>query len=128
EIFTDWLVKMGPSTGIILAIIGLVCNFKKYWKEKLIIFAWFIVPLIIQSEYAKVLTLRYILYTIPFFIILISISILQAKSLTKKTIIFILFGILIIQALVFDKNLVTKPEIANLPSSERSGYLEEWSA
>jgi hypothetical protein len=29
---------------------------------------------------------------------------------------------------LFNKDLVTNPEAANLPSSERSGYLEEWSA
>ena len=32
------------------------------------------------------------------------------------------------QSLVFDLKLLTNPEKANIPRSERSGYLEEWTA
>ncbi|CAN5304735.1 hypothetical protein BH10PAT1_BH10PAT1_1760 [soil metagenome] len=128
EIFTDWFIKMGPASGLVLLIVGLFIKWKDYWREKLIVFAWFIVPLVVESEYAKVFTVRYVLMTIPFFVILISISILQTKSVTLKIGIYLLLGIFVIQAFLFNKDLVTNPSAANLPSSERSGYLEEWSA
>ncbi len=128
EIFTDWFIKMGPSAGLILGIIGILVGFKKYFRETIILLAWFFVPLLAQSEYAKVFTIRYILMTIPFFVILISVSFLETKTKILKPITFILVIIFVVQALLFDKDLVTNPEAANLPSSERSGYLEEWSA
>src|SRR5258708_1253517 len=130
EIFTDWFIKMGPSIGLILAVIGTLIGLtnKKYFRETLIIFAWFFVPLMVQSEYAKVFTVRYILMTIPFFVVLVSLSFLEAKRKIIKPLTFLLLFIFVIQALLFDKDLVTNPQAANLPSSERSGYLEEWSA
>jgi 4-amino-4-deoxy-L-arabinose transferase-like glycosyltransferase len=128
EIFTDWFTKMGPGAGLILAVIGILVGFKKYFRETLIVFAWFFVPLIIQSEYAKVFTVRYVLMTIPFFVILCAISLLQTKVKYIKPISLFLIFIFVIQALLFDKSLVSNPEAANLPFSERSGYLEEWSA
>ncbi len=128
EIFTDWFIKMGPSVGLILGLIGILIGFKKHFRETLILFAWFLVPLIVESEYAKVFTVRYVLMTIPFFLILVSISILNIKNNFLHIACYMLLLIFVIQALIFNKNLVTDPEIANLPSSERSGYLEEWSA
>jgi len=128
EIFTDWFEKMGPGIGLVLGVIGIFHAWRKNWRETLIVFAWFFIPLIVQSEYAKVFTVRYILMTIPFFVILISISLLKTKTKLSNAITLTLLIIFIVQALLFDKALVTNPEAANLPSSERSGYLEEWSA
>lgn len=128
EIFTDWFIKMGPGIGLILGIIGIFVGFKKYFREVTILFAWFFIPIIIESEYAKVLTVRYILMTIPFFLIICSIAILQTKLTIVRIATLALLAIFVIQALLFDKVLATDPAAANLPSSERSGYLEEWSA
>ncbi|HWA52053.1 MAG TPA: glycosyltransferase family 39 protein [Patescibacteria group bacterium] len=128
EVFADWLIKMGPGIGLILAAIGIFRNYKKYWKEVAIIFAWFLIPLLVQSEYAKVLTVRYILFTVPFFIILISIAFLNTKKQLVKLITLTLLVVFIIQSLLFDKDLIVDPATANLPNSERSGYLEEWTA
>src|SRR5260221_597284 len=128
EIFTDWFVKMGPSSGLILGIIGILVGLKKYFRETIILFAWFFVPLMIQSEYAKVFTLRYVLMVVPFYIILVSISLLALKTKLIRDLVVLLLVIFVIQALLFDRALITNPEAANLPSSERSGYLEEWSA
>ncbi len=128
EIFTDWFIKMGPSIGLMLGFIGIVVGLKKYFKETVVIFAWFFVPLMIQSEYAKVFTLRYVLMTVPFFVILCSLAFVQTKLKVLKPVALLLTAIFVIQALLFDKILVTNPVLANLPSSERSGYLEEWTA
>lgn len=128
EIFTDWFIKMGPSIGLVLAIIGILVGLRKYFRETFVIFAWFFVPLIIQSEYAKVFTVRYVLFTIPYFLILTLMVFLQQKRNVLNVIFSLLFAVFVVQALLFDKDLVTNPAAANLPSSERSGYLEEWSA
>jgi hypothetical protein len=40
----------------------------------------------------------------------------------------VVFVVFVMHALFVDFQLVTKPQNANLPRSERSGYLEEWTA
>lgn len=128
EIFTDWFIKMGPGFALLLAIAGTLIGFKKNWKETLVIFTWFTIPLVVQSEYAKVFTVRYILYTIPFFVILISLVFLDQKKYIIRYTSYIILFILIFQSFLFDRTLASNPALANLPSSERSGYLEEWSS
>ncbi len=128
QIFTDWFIKMGPWPILGLGLIGLLVNWKKHWKEALFLLVWFSFPILVQSEYAKVFTVRYILFTLP------PVFILAASafgSLKIKWLQITAYGILtlfIIGALRFNYLLLTNPEKASLPSSERSGYLEEWTA
>jgi 4-amino-4-deoxy-L-arabinose transferase-like glycosyltransferase len=127
EVFKDWFVKMGPWPVLILGILGLATGLKKYLKEKLFLLGWFFFPLLVQSEYAKVFTVRYLLYIlIPFFIVAAS-AFLETKKLCKVVVIItcILFAG---TSLFFDWRILVSPSLANLPNSERSGYLEEWTA
>ena len=122
-----WYWIMGPLSLLVLGAAGIFANFKKHWKEIIILLFWFLIPLIIQCEFAKTLTARYILYPLPYLIILASSFFTAGNKLFKK--IGGLFVILfIIQSTVFIFNLITNPEKANLPRVERSGYLEEWTA
>ena len=127
EVFKDWFIKMGPWPILLLGVLGLATGFKKYWKEKLFLLSWFIFPLLVQSEYARVFTVRYILYFLPPFFILSASS-----FLCKKRVCIILNSLFIIlflgTSLFFDWRILTNPSLANLPNSERSGYLEEWTA
>lgn len=127
EIFSDWFVRMGPWPILGLGLIGILGDWKKYTKEKLLLLAWFVVPILVQSEYAKVFTVRYILFTLPPFFILSASGILT-KFKNLKIVYLGLLVLFMATAIFFDYKLATKPEQANLPSSERSGYLEEWTA
>ena len=127
EIYKDWFVRMGPWPIYGLIISGIAFNWKNLWREKLLLAAWFLFPILVQSEYAKVFTVRYILFTLP------PIFILAASSfLTKKKIImvfnYIVLAVFVGVSLYTNFITATDPEKSNLPSSERSGYLEEWTA
>lgn len=122
-----WIWIMGPLSLLTLSLLSIFSNMKKYRKEILILLIWFLLPVFIQCEFAKTLTARYILYPLPYLIILASSSFITKKDLIKK--IAILFiGIFIIQSGIYVYKLITNPEKANLPRVERSGYLEEWTA
>lgn len=123
----QWLVMMGPWSLIILGLVGYAFNYKKHWKELLVLSIWFFSPIVIESEFAKVLTARYIFFTIPFLIIIASTAFLTIHKNWLKFI-AILLGLLVTKSLVFDYYLLSNPTKANLPRSERSGYLEEWTA
>lgn len=123
----QWIEMMGPWSILILAVSGVYLNYKKNWRQIIVLFIWFLAPIIIQSEYAKVFTARYILFSIPYLIIIASSAFVTESKIWIK-ILTIVLAFFIAQAFVFDWWLLTNPEKANLPRSERSGYLEEWTA
>ena len=127
EVFKDWFIKMGPWPILVMGLIGLLVNWKKYWKEKIFLLGWFFFPLLVQSEYARVFTVRYILYILIPFFILAANSFLETRKIIRilTVLIFVLF---ITTSLFFNWRILTNPSLANLPNSERSGYLEEWTA
>jgi len=112
---------------IVIWVYNLLFNLKKYWKEFLILNIWFLGPIGVQSEYAKVLTARYILFSLPFLIIFIASAFLEIKTVWKwfLAVFLVIFAV---QSILFDHWLITDPTRAPLPRSERSGYLEEWTA
>lgn len=128
QIFKDWFVKMGPWPILSLGLIGIFINWKKQWREKLVLLAWFLGPILIESMYSKTFTVRYILFTLPPFFILSSLVFSEHKNKIIKIFSILFFSIFILTALRFDYLLLTSPEKVNLPSSERSGYLEEWTS
>jgi hypothetical protein len=118
---------MGPWSILILFVAAFIFGVKKYWKEQLVLSVWLMAPIILVSEFAKVLTARYILYSIPFLIIIAASAFVADNKLVKKALVVVLV-FLVAQGLYFDRLLLVSPEKANLPRSERSGYLEEWTA
>lgn len=121
----EWIWAMGPGLALLLALVGLL-NFRKYPKEILVLSTWFLFPIFVQSEFAKVFTARYILFSLPYLYILAA-SAFQLKGKLSKILVGALV-ILLLTAFKFDYLLLTAPEKANLPTSERTGYLEEWTA
>lgn len=123
----EWIGAMGPWPLLVLAIIGLGVTFKKFKKEYLIVFIWFIFPILVQSEFARVFTARYILFSIPFLIILSSTVLLSKKYIVEAiSVLFIL--VFLFLSVKFNYLLINNLEQAPLPRSERSGYLEEWTS
>lgn len=121
----EWIWAMGPGTILLLAALGLL-NFKKYPREIIILFSWFLVPILVQSEFARVFTARYILFSLPYLFILGGSAFLLRKTFAKVSIAILL--VLIFQAFKFNYLLLSSPEKAGLPTSERTGYLEEWTS
>lgn len=123
----EWLLMMGPHTLIVLAFFATVLAIPRYWKEITLILTWILIPIAVQSEFAKVFTARYIYFSFPFVPILAGAIFLQKGKLFNY---FLSGGIIlfIAHALVLDGLLLFNPQKAPLPQSERTGYLEEWTA
>lgn len=124
----QWLWILGPAGAAVLAVLGVVFNIHKvYWKQVAILFVWALFPIGVQSEFAKVFTARYILFSIPAIFVLAGSAILGPKDWMKKAAVVVV-GFFVAQALLFDRLLLTQSEAAPLPPGERAGYLEEWTA
>lgn len=122
----EWLYILLPFFIFPLLFLGILQNIKKYFKEISFLLIWFVFPLSVQAEFAKVFTARYIFYLIPPLFILSALVINTNKKLLKLSYFFV--SIYVLQAIFFSQRLITNPIIAWLPYSERSGYLEEWTA
>ena len=123
----EWIRMMGPNFVLALAFLGIILNIRKNYRQILLLSAWFLFPILVQSEFAKVITARYILFSLPYLFILSASAFTQNKKLIKKLVVGFMI-VFVLQALFFDYYLLTNPQKANLPRSERSGYLEEWTA
>jgi len=119
---------------LILAFSGLVLFFSKKKKRLLlnnkfiILICWFLLPLIANASLAKVLTSRYILFTITPLIILISIGFFTFLKRIKSNLLKI---ILIISVFTLNINFIykisTNPFNYKLIDSEQ-GYLSDWTS
>ena len=95
----------------------------KDWRQKLVLATWFLVPIFIQSLISITLTARYLLFTLPFAVILAAYS-LQGKHKLA----YFGLGLSITVCLICNSLIIFKPEALPLPRIERAGYLEEWTA
>ncbi len=122
-----WLLVLGPGILVILWLYGWILNVRKYPKALVVLTIWFLLPIVVQAEFAKVLTARYILFSIPYLIIVAASAFTEVRKNWVRALV-VIFAFLISQSVLTDWKFITKPETAKLPRSERSGYLEEWTA
>jgi 4-amino-4-deoxy-L-arabinose transferase-like glycosyltransferase len=123
-----WIIAMGPWPILIAAVLGFLLNYKKHRSAVLVLLVWFLFPVFVQSEFAKTFTARYIFFSIPYLIIISSSVIIGKFGKWGKVAIYGLLSVFVIVSGIFDYYLLTDPAKAKLPRSERSGYLEEWTA
>lgn len=123
----EWLLILGPEALVILFLLGVILGLRNYFRETIVLLAWFAIPILAQAEFAKVITARYILFSLPPLISVASIVFVYKSKVVKN---IALLGLLFfaIQSGLTDYHLLTAPEKMRLPQSERSGYLEEWTA
>jgi 4-amino-4-deoxy-L-arabinose transferase-like glycosyltransferase len=111
---------------IIVALVGLFFYFRHNRSSRYfwLIFSWWLLPLLVNCAFAKVFTARYILYTLPPLIVLISLGISQFY---RFRLFFPFLFIIFIPNLIWIKNISLSPFTAKIPPSE-SGYLRHWTS
>ncbi len=123
----SWLIAMGPTGLLLLALAGIAFNFKKQTKYVLILGAWFLAPLLFEAEFTKSFTLRYLLFLIPPLYVFAGAAFVKLKN-AWKYLPLVFLAIFLFQAGIFDYFLLTNPQKANFPQRERSGYFQEWTS
>jgi len=127
----EWFWMLGPSVLLVLVLSGIVIHFRKNVKEVVLLAAWAFIPLVVSAEYAKVFTARYLLFIFPYLVVLASVVFLPIGGLlskNRKRLLGLLFVIFVIHAFWINYLILVNVDAAPLPRSERSGYLEEWTA
>ena len=122
----DWLWKLGPGVLIFTILLGVMAGLKNCRRQTIILLAWITLPLFANSMYAKVFTARYILFVMPYIYILSSLFVLFKTKVQRLS--YLMFALFIVSSLMVNYLLIYEIEKAPLPKSERTGYLEEWTA
>ncbi|MDO8488371.1 MAG: glycosyltransferase family 39 protein [bacterium] len=125
----QFYVYLATPIGLLLAVWGIFSGQWEHWRNRAVLAFWWLAPVIVQSAIAKTLTARYLLFTLPFMVILATHAIEHIGEKTKKRRLawamaglFVLFGLG--EAIV----LIANPAAVPLPRIERAGYLEQWTA
>ncbi len=118
---------MGGSVLFVTWILGYLLNWKSKFKDLVVLTFWFLGPILVSSEFSKTMTARYVFFSIPYFVIIAS-TVFLVNFKRSKMLVYGFLLLFIFQSLVYDFRLLKNVSSANLPRSERSGYLEEWTA
>mgnify|MGYP001597602061 FL=1 len=128
DVFNFYLYLLTPI-GLLLAIWGIAAGQLSHWRTRVILVLWALAPVFAQAAIAKTFTARYILFSVPFVILLMVHALEHIGQHTKKHFLsFAAAGLLIVSSLILDILFLTRPQSAPMHRNERSGYLEGWTA
>ncbi|MBI2334320.1 glycosyltransferase family 39 protein [Candidatus Daviesbacteria bacterium] len=118
----DWFPKLLTWPILIAGFIGIIRG-----KNRLgwVVLLWMLLPLLLSMAFLRTFTARYLLPSIPLFLILAGFG---AEKISQKIKPVILVVLLIILPLQFNYQLLTNPPPNSLPQEERKGYFEQWTA
>jgi len=123
----EWIGNLGPWPIYLMAFIAMVTGWKKHKRSIVVLLIWVLFPILVNSMYAKVFTTRYILFAIPYLLILAG-SFVSTKFKFDKYIVPVVLILFFATSINKNYMLATNPENAHLPQVMRSGYLEEWTS
>ncbi|PIU36322.1 hypothetical protein COT03_00210 [Candidatus Shapirobacteria bacterium CG07_land_8_20_14_0_80_39_18] len=122
-----WILLTPPL--FILGIFSIPLVLKNNFKKGLFLLLWWLIPLLAQSAIAKVYTSRYILFSVPVFLIFAAVLLEQIFSTLKNKVLTTIFLTVIFIVPFYQVFLlIAFPQRAYLPENERKGYLEMWTA
>lgn len=124
----SWLIAYVNVLGLALAA-GSLFILRKFWKEKVLLLLWFIVPFVAFALVAKVLYPRYILYMTIFLIPLIAATLYASfRCMNKKIIGIILTVLLFATYLYVDRFIIFDFPHAPIADSDLGQYINAWPA
>lgn len=128
QAFWDWVNRYLTWPLLFLAIASFFVV-RQFTKEKIVLFLWFIVPIISLALFGRTLYPRFIFFMILPLLPLVAFSISSIQTRMKKTSLFIVLCCLIF-VLVFkaDYFILKNFSLAYIPESDIIQYLTGWPA
>lgn len=126
--FWDWTTRYLTWPFLSLAILSFFVA-KSFVREKLVLFLWFIVPIVALGLFGKTLFPRFIFFMILPLLPLIAFSLVNIYAKLKKLYVFLIFFFLV-SVLVVKADYLISNNFANaqIPISDKKQYLTDWPA
>lgn len=124
----SWLFSYINWLGAFLAVASFFV-LKKFWKEKLLLVMWFVIPFFIFALIAKVLYPRYILYMTIFLFPLMAVSLYESFRLFNKKLVGILVLIVFFGMYLWvDRFILFDFAHAPIADADLSQFINAWPA
>lgn len=126
--FWDWTIRYLTWPLLVLAIGSFFIN-RSFLREKIMLFLWFIVPIIALGLFGKTIYPRFIFFMLLSLLPLVAFSLLNIYPRFKKKYLFIIFCLLIF-ILAFKTDYLIFADFAKsgVPASDVHQYLTRWPA
>ncbi len=122
----DWLVGYLTWPVWFLTVLSVI-TFGKHYREKILLFGWWLFPFVALALFGRVLYPRYILFMVMPLLILASWMLNVLLSKVKHIGLWIvLVGIILTPAMVSFTSILTDIKSAKIPRSEMGQYINDW--
>ncbi|MBI2614064.1 MAG: glycosyltransferase family 39 protein [Candidatus Levybacteria bacterium] len=126
--FWDWTIRYLTWPLLALALLSFFVS-KSFFREKLILFFWFILPIVALGLFGRTLYPRFIFFMLLPLLPLIAFSLVNISKRLKKTYLLIIFLVLSFALpLKTDFLILTDFAKAYIPVSDQRQYLSDWPA
>lgn len=122
----EWFEIMGPSSVIIAVVVAVITNVKRYRREVAVLLVWSIVPIVVEAEFSRVFTSRYIFFVLPPLFVLAGSVVLKFTEKRHYYASYLLVTVATLQSIFFYVQFFNNPATSPLP--ERDGYLADWTS
>ncbi len=113
---------------LIFSLISFIGKYKQ-WREKMLLFLWFIVPFVYLIFFGKTLYPRFIFFMTLSLLPMAAQSIFELSQKVKNKAIFAaLLVLLLAMPLYIDYFIVANIEVAPIPKSDYEQYINNWPA
>jgi len=124
----DWLRWYMTLPLFMLAIAPLFSRWPQF-RERSLLFLWWLLPFVALANFAKILYPRYILFMVMPLIVLAAYGIVElwkhtSKSILKGVLLLVLLG----PSLVISYTIVMSPPNAMIPPADRGQFIDDWPA
>lgn len=124
--FWDWMNRYLTWPLIVLAAGSFIVK-KPFFREKLVLFLWFIIPIVALGIFGKTLYPRFIFFMVLPLLPLVAFSLVNIHLKFKKLYLFIAFCFLIFSlAFKTDYLILTDFAKSGIPFSDRGQYQVDW--
>lgn len=125
--FVFWSIEYLTPWFFLLGIGAFLFGFYKRSKEALLLFVLWFVPLFMLATVGREVFPRYILIVVPYFLIMAAYVIdilLNVKGILRYGV-YLLLILILFPLFAFDALLLTVPQFAPLPQSDKNQYITE---
>lgn len=126
----DWFIRLLGLPLTLLILYAIYLTAVKKSKTGIIILGWSLIPLMVELNFYRTFTARYVLSSIPPLVILAAFGLDNMVTKLSKVRWSYPGMVLVLLAypLYFNFNLLANLNKVPLPQEERRGYLEDWTA
>lgn len=122
----DWVVIYMTMPFLILVVSSFLVG-KKYFREKILLFTWFIIPFIALAFFGRIMYPRFILFMTMPLLILGAYALYEAMGFARKVWLkIIIFIVFVTMFFINDYFIITDFAKAAVPKSDKGQFVAGW--